>query len=100
MNRAETKQAIAVMQAWLEGKSIQVASPSSGKLSEQWLDLKEEQPRWDWYTLVYRVKPQPEELYVVYARSGRLVNTYSTEEVAYASARARGGTVKKFVEVM
>ncbi len=49
-----TKEKIAVMQAWLNGKSIQVKSIAS---DEVWYDVENE-PSWDWLTREYRIKPE------------------------------------------
>ncbi len=48
-----TKEKIAVMQAWLDGKSIQVKSIAS---DEVWYDVEKE-PSWDWLIREYRIKP-------------------------------------------
>lgn len=62
MNKEETKSAIAVMQAWLDGKEIQ---GYRGWLDIErntpiWGDLKDkENCNWDWSSGRYRVKPEP-----------------------------------------
>lgn len=49
MNREQTKQAIAVMQAYTDGAEIEFREPSG-----KWHDCE---PSWDWQRFDYRVKP-------------------------------------------
>lgn len=48
-----TKEKIAVMQAWLDGKKIQVDSNYVGI----WYEIVGE-PRWNWISNTYRIKPE------------------------------------------
>lgn len=54
MKRAETKEAIAVMQAWVDGKAIQYRSVTT---NFEWNDVVGN-PIWSWTNTEYRVKPQ------------------------------------------
>lgn len=49
-----TKEKIAVMQAYEDGKTIQLFS----KQTMQWVDIEKE-PVWSWIANTYRVKPEP-----------------------------------------
>lgn len=51
-----TKEMIAVMQAYADGKMLQVFSLYGNK--EKWQDVSV-QPTWDWSHFDYRVKPEP-----------------------------------------
>lgn len=63
-----TKEMIAVMQAFEEGKEIEYAA-KWGSLAGKWYTIG--CPAWDWITCIYRVKPEPKELYTVaYAYNG------------------------------
>lgn len=53
-----TKEKIAVMQAWLDGKTIQYKD----KDEKEWLTWDESstfEPVWAWIELDYRIKPEP-----------------------------------------
>lgn len=52
MTREETKELIAVMQAYVDGKKIEIFDESA----DEWIDL--EYPVWNWYNNVYRIKPE------------------------------------------
>lgn len=52
--KTETKRRIAVMQAWLDGKTIE-RSYIGDLFSGAWETT--EHPRWNWDDLDYRVKP-------------------------------------------
>ena len=54
MERAETEEAIAVMQAYVDGKTIQYRPRTVGS---EWTDVVGN-PNWSWYNNHYRVKPQ------------------------------------------
>lgn len=52
MTRKETKQRIAVMQAYVDDKKIEIFDESA----DEWIDI--EYPVWNWYNNVYRIKPE------------------------------------------
>lgn len=52
-----TKEKIAVMQAYLDGKKIQLAI----KNKEDWEDYDTGEPVWDWTCFDYRIKPEEEK---------------------------------------
>lgn len=52
MTRKETKQCVAVMQAYVDGKKIETFDEST----DEWIDI--EYPVWNWYNNVYRIKPE------------------------------------------
>ena len=100
MNKAETEQAIAVMQAWVEGKQIELAASPRGKLPAQWMPL-DEAPIWNWCDRVYRIKPEPTKVYVVFSGCHKRI---CTKDTMHEALRARdigtGRYVKEFVEVL
>jgi hypothetical protein len=49
MNIEETKEAIRIMQAWVDGKEIQTIYAGVWRLAST--------PRWDWDDTEYRIKP-------------------------------------------
>jgi hypothetical protein len=58
VNIEETKKAIEVMQAFVDGKTIQI------KTAGRWFDTIMN-PLWDWYETDYRIKPtEPKEIWV------------------------------------
>lgn len=52
MNIEETKEAIKVMQAYVDGKEVEAQRPIAGSC---WIRASE--PRWDWFNYIYRIKP-------------------------------------------
>lgn len=57
MNIVETAPAIAVMQAFCEGKTIE------SLLCGKWIEVKD--PCWNWDECTYRIKPGPREFWIV-----------------------------------
>ena len=55
MTREETKKCIEVMQAYVDGKEIEVKNPDNEK--DNWQITRN--PVWSWARLNYRIKPQP-----------------------------------------
>lgn len=57
MNKAQTKHAVEVMQAYIDGKPIERQRMLP---SEPWCAInKNSEPSWDWEKFNYRVKPEP-----------------------------------------
>ena len=52
MNIEQTKEAIRIMQAYVDGKELQVLDPVG-----KWESVNS--PRWDWDGTQYRIKPTP-----------------------------------------
>ena len=90
----DTKQKIEVLQAYLDGKPIQIGTGS------QWVDYTEgSEPLWKWSSFNYRVKPEPMVLYANIYKNGVL--TFNSEEMARSRATdAVIRTAVKFVEVI
>lgn len=61
MDIEETKKAIEVMQAYVDGKQIQ-ATPLSAPLD--WIDTSPQNMVWNWGICNYRIKREPREWYV------------------------------------
>lgn len=63
MNIEETKKAIEVMQAFVDGKAVQVDYNSDFSRNEDWTGT--DWPIWDWMKFKYRIKPvEPKEIWV------------------------------------
>lgn len=85
MTKEETKQAIAVMQAYCEGKSIQF----KGKKDIEWSNSDREGTfAWNWNVYDYRIKPEAkvrpytfEEMCEAVKKHGLLVKTKGINEV-------------------
>lgn len=56
MTREQTKEAIRVMQAYVDGEEVQY-SPKQGKGSYFW--TTKDNPLWNWEHYDYRIKPTP-----------------------------------------
>ena len=52
-----TKEKVEVMQAWLDGVTIEI----SGRGRKNWRHLVLDEPLWDWKNTDYRIKPEPRE---------------------------------------
>ena len=53
MDRTETKEAIAIMQAWVDGKTIQYRNKADDSVWDDVIGT----PIWSWTNTQYRVKP-------------------------------------------
>ena len=62
MNRDETKKCIEIMQAYVDGKTIE----SRRNSAVQWnhIDGKHATPSWNFVEAEYRIKPEPKVIYV------------------------------------
>lgn len=100
MNKSQTEEAVKVMQAYVEGKSIQLKSASGVGI---WGDVKH--PQWSWNEVLYRIKPEPKTMYVL-LRCGddkeRWGSTFNKSEAELWAERYDGhdGIIRKFVEVI
>jgi hypothetical protein len=63
MNKHATQHAIEVMQAFVNGKTIQSKSGAEG-----WFDNVA--PAWNWPSVDYRVKPEPRSAWVAFWTDG------------------------------
>lgn len=61
MNREDTKKAVAVMQAWLDGAEIQYRDRL---YQEREFKGVAGTPLWSWSNNEYRIKPSPREFWV------------------------------------
>jgi hypothetical protein len=65
VNREETKKAIEVMQAYVDGKEVEVFREDVGP---EWFPIAFEgrpfSPIWNWEKLDYRIKSKPREFWV------------------------------------
>jgi len=74
----DTKEKIKVMQAYLEGKTIQFRLWKEDDFTDWGSDAE---PQWNWGAVEYRVKPEPLELWVNIYDNGAVL-TYKSEEEA------------------
>ena len=86
----ETKRAIAVMQAYADGKEIEFRSKQHG-----WMLVKE--PGWQWYDFEYRVKPEPFSCWaVLHAKPyGTEIQKQETVEVSYSTRQECESWIKR-----
>jgi hypothetical protein len=95
----KTKEKIEVIQAYLDGKQIQVLDGGN------WVDyihFVRWEPVWQWGEFDYRVKPVPEEIYLV---TGHIFGTRffrTSESEAKEAVASLGGVAsyKKYREVI
>lgn len=67
MDKEQTKACIEVMQAYVDGKEIQLRTNQHN----EWLTINS--PSWDWAAWEYRIKPAPKIIYVNEYGTGGLV---------------------------
>ena len=90
-----TKEKIAVMQAYIDDKSIEYWSHIYGN----WRRLDgDSEPTWGWSNTEYRVKPEPRIIYVV-NHVHNFESVYRTEKEALAAC-LHVGEVVKFMEIL
>ena len=94
MNREETKKAIAVMQAYVDGKQIESA--------QEGCEWRASYPIWDWGLNHYRVKPEPIECWVSVLDGETCSTVYMTKGDAdeIRPKMSDGWTTRKFREVI
>jgi len=68
MNRKETRKAIEVMQAYVDGAEIECLSKKINYESER--DWYTEEPMWHWPSWEYRIKPKPREFWIWHSADG------------------------------
>jgi hypothetical protein len=93
------KEQLAVMQAFVDGKKVQVRTKSPGN---KWQELKVNCPSWQWDVVEYRIKPEPEVVYISKSKYGSFyAHTDYESAVAGAgmSATSYQYVGKKFVAV-
>ncbi len=57
-----TKEKIKVMQAWVDGKIIEILYERSPVETDIWAPV--DAPNWDWVNNTYRIKPTPREFWL------------------------------------
>lgn len=103
MPKDKLQNAIAVMQAFLDGKKLQAKTVGSN----HWQDVTT--PIWDWFGNDYRIKPEPKEVWVVSWNSWARERHQATFDTKIAASRflddillpcgATNYKITKFVEV-
>jgi hypothetical protein len=77
----QTKEQIKVMQAFVDGKSIE----STNRADYLWhLNVS---PQWDWHRLDYRVIKEPVETWATVNEDGSAVFTHKTRQLAELNAK-------------
>lgn len=90
MTKDETKQAIEVMQAYVDGRKIEYRH----KASDEWITVAI-LTSWDWKNWDYRAKPEPMEIDVYFTPEGKPI----VEGIVSRDPR-HTWTKKKFREVI
>ena len=78
MNREETKKAIEVMQAYVDGAEISCRVSALAN-KDSW---ETEEPEWNFQEFDYRKKPEPIECWVTVRSGTRPSTVHATEELA------------------
>ena len=93
MNREQAKLLAPIIAAYGEGKTIQIKTHANG-----WFDVSD--AKFNLTPDNYRIKPEPEVVYVSFRPNGQRQDCWGTEANAKASANYVKGTYKKFIEVV
>lgn len=96
MNRDETIKAIEVMQAWVDGKTVQAM------VCGVWQDMPAN-VTWDWADYTFRIKPEPRVCWRLVSGDGTYgAAAFDCQEKAMANVIAYRDWVgiRKFVEVL
>jgi hypothetical protein len=98
MTIEETKKAIAVMQAYVDGAEIEYGFPPCFECGVT------KDPSWNWADKTYKSKPKPREIWVNCYADGSTSNGHFSKEAAerYGVGMATGGSprIVKFREVV
>ena len=95
MTKDDTKKAIEIMQAYVDGKTIQVYDEDHST----WVDSIG--PAWHWGFSSYRVKPEPLECWVRVLNDRKCSTCHdSQEDAAFTNGYSDNWTVRKFREVI
>lgn len=97
MNRDDTTEAIKVMQAWADGKTVQVSVNGEWRSIAPWEELG-----WSWDRFEYRIKPEPRVVYGLVDHQGRLGSGLYNEADAKSAVAANNSWayMRKFIEVI
>lgn len=97
MDREQTIAAIAVMQAFVDGKTIQARPNSWAYGSNGWEDVSD--PSWNIAAVEYRISPEPRVIYVGELRSGN-ISLFWHSDVVELSSNPEISNIRKFIEVL
>ncbi len=83
MNVEETKEAIKVMEAFVDGEEIEF------DLGDGWQSyLKHNTPSWNWGEIAFRTKPKPLECWVNFNRDGSIAHCVAVDAPEYSQNAA------------
>ena len=75
-----TKEKIAVMQAWFDKKAVQFRASAD----VEWDELNfEEEPAWNWDCFDYRMKPEPREFLIAVSDDGTVFHSPQKNPIDY-----------------
>lgn len=106
MNRDETIKAIEVMQALVDGKTIECRNGWGYLGYGKWFAINPDDPdwrmEWDFIQNEYRIKPEPRIIYALVDAQGNLGSGLYNEANATSAVRAGNQWVSmaKFIEVI
>lgn len=92
MTKERTLEQIKVMQAWVDGKTIQKSCACF-----PWVD---DAPVWDCVHYDYRVKPKPRTIWVSFHHDGTPGLVTESEEIAKRWKSSCTNSIVKFTEVL
>lgn len=92
MNKQETKAAIVIMQAYVDGAEIEYAKRSISGVGKgnDW-DSHQYRPNFDWHIYEYRVKPKPRDFWIA-------EGTQKYNQRAHMPAGSTGIKVREVIE--
>lgn len=83
-----TQEKIAVMQAFIEGKTIQVYYNRGP--DPHWVDRDcGSSPSWNWFDYDYRIKREPREWWLVKGSGGLLLTAYPCKQNGFENIHVR-----------
>ena len=77
-----TEEKISVMQAYADGKTLQIKSKDTGEWKDYFIA---DEPLWDWHHIDYRIKPEPPKKKIV---------PYESAEEFLAAQKEHGPYIK------
>lgn len=76
-----TKDKIQIMQAWVDGKKIEMCNFNDRNNDNKWMDCND--PDWTWGVVDYRIKPEPREWRLGFDENGAFRDCRLADEPSY-----------------